>query len=150
MYVLTNPVYGEDYNEGYVFFSYTMNSLVSSGIALFQELDNVCGVQLSHCGIISGPEMCVESTTPVVMESNFIEKYVNEPHTVVFLRKPLHWNAGGAKAMIAEVRKDLGMKYSYTGIAGSALLLLLTWGFRFLPFLRYYKNPLNRDDEMFC
>jgi len=150
VYILTDPVYGEDYKDGYIFFSYTSHDFISGGIALFQKCEDVLGQPLSHCGVISGPGMCVEATTPVTTESNFIEKYVNAPNTVVFLRKPKDLTPQQAQTIIATSRKFLGRKYAYMGILGSALYVTFTFGFKILPFLRYHRNPLNPKSQLFC
>jgi hypothetical protein len=150
MYILTDPIYGQDYKDGYVFFSYTTGSIVSAGIALFQSYEDVLHQPLSHCGVISGPNMCVEATDPKVMESNFVEKYVNDPHTIVFFRKPKDLTPADGKIMVDTSRKFLGKKYSYLGIAGSALYVFLTAGYKCFPWLRYYRNPLNSKNTLFC
>jgi len=150
MYILTNPQYNVDYKDGYVFFSYTTGSIVSAGIALFQSYEDVLHQPLSHCGVISGPNMCVEATDPKVMESNFIEKYVNDPHTIVFFRKPKDLTPADGKIMVDTSRKFLGKKYSYLGIAGSVLYVFLTSGYKCFPWLRYYRNPLNSKNTLFC
>jgi len=150
MHILQNPTYGEDYKEGYIFFSYTSNDIVSEGIALFQSYEDVLHQPLSHCGVISGPNMCVEATDPKVMESNFIEKYVNDPHTIVFLRKPKDLTPQGASIVVSTARQYLGKKYAYLGVVGSALYVMLTAGYKCFSFLRYFRNPLNPKDQLFC
>jgi hypothetical protein len=149
MHILENPVFGEDYKEGYVFFSYTTSSVVSAGIALFQSCETKSG-PISHCGIISGPGKCLEATTPVVCESDFIAKYINEPHTIVFLRKPVGWTPEKAQVIIQEGRKHLGKKYSYTGLLGSALKVILSWSYKLFPSWRYKADPFNSKKEIFC
>ena len=150
MFVLQNPVYGEDYKEGYVFFSYTTENIVSAGLALFQACEMKSGLPVSHCGIISGTGRCLESTTPTTREDDFIREYVNDPHTIVFLRKPKGWTPEMAQKMIAQGRKHIGEKYAYLGLLGSAIRIIFSWGFKLFPKLRYKDDPLNSDKTTYC
>jgi len=150
MYVLQCPVYGEDYKEGYVFFSYVTKNLISSGIALFQSSEMTSGLPISHCGVICGPGHCLESIIPATTESDFIKKYVEDPHTIVFLRKPKDWTPEMAQKMIEEGRKHIGEKYSYCGIIGFMFRTVLSWGFKLFSKLRYKDNLLNTDSTTFC
>ncbi len=149
--ILTNPVFGEDYGAGYVFFSYVSGDLISAGIALFQSLEDVPFSRVSHCGIITEDGRCIEATAPVVCESDFATKYLTDKNnTVVFFRKPLHWTHAATTGALHEVRGFIGRPYAYAGVAGSALYLLLTAGWRCCSFLRRWQNPLNPKDQMFC
>jgi hypothetical protein len=147
--ILTNPVFGEDYGPGYIFFSYVSGDPISAGIALFQSLEDVPYSKVSHCGIITENGQCIEATAPVVCASNFA-RYLHDPNVVVFFRKPRHWSEEGVAKALAEVRGFLGRPYAYAGVAGSALYLLLTAGWRCCSFLRRWQNPLNPKGQMFC
>jgi hypothetical protein len=150
VHILQNPVYGEDYKDGFIFFSYNSASLIDQGIALFESGESLSGQQIAHCGIISGDSKCVEADHPTVQEFDFIQKHVNNPNTVVFLKKPKGLTVDGANIIITEAQRYLGRKYAYIGVAGSAVFMLLTAGWHIFPFLRYWKNPLNPKDQMFC
>lgn len=150
MYILQNPVYNEDYKDGYVFFSYTKRDFISAGIALFQACEMKSGHPISHCGIISGPGRCLESTTPTTMESDFVKKYLEDPNTIVFIRKPKNYTSEMAQKMIEEGRKHIGEKYSYLGLLGSAIRVVISWGFKLFSKLRYKQDPLNASDRTFC
>jgi hypothetical protein len=148
--ILVNPVFGQDYGPGYVFFSYVIGDFISEGIALFQSLEDVPVSRVSHCGIITEYGGCIEATAPVICESDFQVKYLHDTRIVVFFRKPLHWSEDGVAKALHEVRGFLGRPYAYGGVAGSALYLLLTAGWRCCSFLRRWQNPLNPKGEMFC
>ena len=85
---LQDPKFGEDYWAGQIFFSFDQDSFISKGIALFTNFENYSHIPVSHCGIITGPNTCLEAAAGGVQESDFIEKYVNDPTVTVFLRSP--------------------------------------------------------------
>lgn len=153
MQILSDPQFGVDYRAGYTFFSYSSGSFISAGIALFQSLSEVPYSRISHCGIITERGGCVEATAPVVCETpaaKFAANYLDDPHTVVFFKKPLHWTDLVVAKALREVRGFIGRPYAYAGVAGSALYLLLTAGWRMCSFLRRWQNPLNPKGQMFC
>lgn len=150
MFILTDPQYNVDYKEGYIFFSYVTDNLISSGIALLQSGEMTSGLPISHCGIICGPGRCLESVIPATTESDFIKKYVEDPHTIVFLRKPKDWTPEMAQKIVAEGRRRIGEKYSYLGIIGFMFRTVWSWGFKLFPSLRYKDNLLNTNSTTYC
>ncbi len=145
--LLQDPKFGIDYKAGHVFFSYS-SSFVSRGIALFSNFENYSNVPVSHCGIITGSRTCLEASVGGVQESDFITKYVQDPHTLVFLRSPIGLTPAKAIDMEMWATQHIGKNYAYVGIAGSALWNML--GLVFLRWLRKQQNPFNPKDEYFC
>lgn len=149
MHFVRNPEYGEDYNNGYVFFSYNTSSFISAGIALFSRKESLNGIPISHCGIVTGERECVEAAQPGgVQKSDFISKYVEPNEIMVFLCKPRNITSTKASVIRWEAENHLGKQYANIGVAGSAIwnLLGLTW----IPWFRRRRNWLNSQSTMFC
>ena len=148
MHLLRDPVYGEDYGRGWVFFSYCITSPISAGIALFSRDEALSRIPLSHCGIVTGERCCIEATDPGVIFSDFKAKYLDDPTIVVFLRRPQNLDEDISTAMIEHARDQLGKGYAYKGVFGSALYNIL--GLHKIGWFRKGKNPFNAKDEYFC
>jgi hypothetical protein len=149
MHVVQNPVYGQDYRDGYVFFSYNTTSFISAGIALFSRHDAANGIPISHCGIVTGENECVEASQPGgVQVSDFVKKYVEPGEIVVSLCKPRDITPEIAARIIEEAQSHIGKGYATVGVAGSALwnIFGLTW----IPWFRRRRNWLNSKSTMFC
>jgi len=149
MYYLRNPKFEEDYKAGYIFFSFKTDSFISKGIALFTRFENTSKIPISHCGIITGPDECVEAAQPGgVQKSNFVKKYIENPMTIVFLRVPFNLDQEKTAIMEAHAIQHLGKKYAIKGVIGSALLNLVA-----LPWIKWWrkgKNPFNDREQYFC
>lgn len=149
MFFVRNPEYGKDYDDGYIFFSYNTDSLISTGIALFTKFEAKSKIPISHCGIVTGKQTCIEAANPGgVQVSNFHEKYLKPKKTVVFLCKPRNVSPELAGLMTDEGLKHVGKSYAIPGVISSAFWNLL--GFATIGYLRKKRNWFNSEDRFFC
>jgi len=147
---LVDPVFGEDYNEGYVFFSHRTDGFYAKGITLFTG-DGESGIPITHCGIITGNGTCIEAKIgKCISEVDFDEEYLQQENCTVVIRKPLRWSPDRSKASIAAARESLGLAYSTGGVIGLILQKIFTFGYAWFPSLKYQKNPFNSNQSMFC
>lgn len=148
MYNIENPKYKKDYKPGQIFFSFTKDNFISKGISVFTNFERKT-IRVSHCGIIISDKECLEAAQPGgVQVSNFIEKYVQDPHTIIYVREPRNLTKLAAKKMEIWGKQHVGKDYAVKGFIGSSIYNLL--GLTFIPFIRKIKNPMNSDNKYFC
>jgi len=153
MRILKDAQFCKDYGPGYVFFSFTTNSIISDGIALFTAGERTSGIKVAHCGVIDHDGQCIEAVADdkkKVVRSNFRKEYLENENRVVFLKKPAGLNDANAEIFIELCEQHIGKNYAYSGIFGSFVFTCLSFGYRLAPWLRRLKNPFNADSELFC
>lgn len=150
MHIVRNPEYGKDYDKGYVFFSYNTKSLLAAGIALFTRDEAKNGVPVSHCGIITGENECIESHPDIggVNYSNFKERFIDPHEIVVFFCKPNELNDHNALVLHNAAASHIGKGYATRGVITSGLWTL--FGFASLGWFRKKRNWFNSEQNMFC
>jgi len=149
MFFIQNPEFERDYKKGYIFFSYTTDSILSKGIALFTQNEMENKIPVSHCGIIINENECIESVFPDgVKKSNFIKDYVEPDNVVVFLCKPRDLDIISQNRIESEAEYHIGKPYAKYGAIGSAIWQIL--GFTWIPWLRKRRNIFNSKKKMFC
>lgn len=114
------PDWGKNLDYGYVFFTLTNNSLISRGIAVFEEWDNRDGLSWSHCGIVTGPNKCVEALANGVVESD-LNKYFDDEHCVITMRPVYCYSVKLGCDIATEAERYIGRKYGYGLLASNAI-----------------------------
>lgn len=109
------PVFGENYDIGWIGFSYESHDLLSVGIAFFTRWDSYGNVPVSHSFVVSGPDSCVEALATGVKQSNLRDRFADS-HTAVFFRKPKGWNTYMGDQIKRSAEAHIGDKYGYTTI----------------------------------
>ncbi len=110
-YKTQEPIYGKNYNKGYIGFSYASNRFVSKGIAHFTRLHRLSDVKVSHTFIVTGKNECIEALVKEGVKRNPLTKYFDNPEYQVFFRKPRNLTATIADAIIATAATQLGTRY---------------------------------------
>ena len=144
MKFIINPQYRRDYKAGDIFFSYNNESIISKGIALFTSEDRVSSESISHCGIIVGKNLCIEADEKLgyVVISNFKEKYLEQKHKTVMIKRPVCFSGRYPLNAIMHSYAMVGRKYNYRGILRAAIRILMFWKRR--------KNIDNYEPRVFC
>jgi hypothetical protein len=98
-----------NYGPGMIGFSYRDQSVVSVGIAWFtrEEYD---GIVPSHVFIVRDKNKLVEAHFPEVREAD-LREYFDDPHRVVFFKKPKELTGAEADAIVFQAILHLGRKY---------------------------------------
>lgn len=134
-------IFGQNYDVGWVGFSFDDDSFISKGIAYFTR-EEICafdGVKISHTFIVEAENRVIEATTPRVQESTLLDRFA-DPTLHIFFRQPLGWNQGLGLRIVESAREHLGERYDYTLIAAEALAN--SFAGRLLN--RWFKNRPNR------
>lgn len=100
-----NPNYG----PGYIGFSYTDNNIVSQGIAFFTR-EEYEGIVPSHCFVVKDRTTLIEATFPYVREHS-LQDYFDNPHKIVFFKKPEGLTRHEADAILFMATMQLGRSY---------------------------------------
>ena len=113
------PIYGKNYDEGWIGFTYTNSSFISQGIAWFERWDNRRGLPVSHVLLITGPNSLIESTTPKGVSERDLQGLFDKPDTLFIALKPKGLNHKIAKELVEEAKKYVGYRYDYSLIVGN-------------------------------
>ena len=83
-----NPVYGVNYDKGYIWFSYN-DGTISKGITYFTRGDRKQQIKVSHVFLVTGENSCIEADafTGKVEEAS-LTKYFYQAGYQVFFKKP--------------------------------------------------------------
>ena len=116
-------VFGENYDIGYIGFTFYDASIVSEGIAYFTRWSKMSDITVSHAFIVTDENECVEALAEkdVVAVSPLMDKYVNDPRCALYMRKPLGWTANIGKRIATVAASEVGCKYDYDLIASDAV-----------------------------
>ncbi|KPJ91175.1 MAG: hypothetical protein AMJ53_12195 [Gammaproteobacteria bacterium SG8_11] len=115
------PMYGENYNEGYIGFTYYKTNFVCNGIAYFTRWSRVSDIKVSHALIVTGENQCVEATfTKGVVQSD-LAHYFDDPTCQIFFKKPNGLTKAIADKIVELAKKEVGTEYDTRLIASQAL-----------------------------
>jgi hypothetical protein len=146
--IIVPPKYkskGEDgnYSAGYVGFSYKDNSIVSFSISIFTRMEYEFGVVPSHAFYVVDEKSIIEATGLGVRFTQ-IEHYFEDPHYIVFFRKPRNLNPYKVAVMTDWLFKQVGKEYDFKLLASFFIWI------ESLPFLRKYPSIFNTPSNFLC
>lgn len=108
------PVFGKNYDIGYVGFTYHDRNFVSEGIAWFTRWENLHDIPVSHALIVTGEDSCIEATgTGGGVRESPLRHYFDDPGVRISFRQPKGWDAALGNRIAASARLQLGRKYDY-------------------------------------
>lgn len=121
----TKPLYGENYKPGYIGFTFTDGSFISSGIAWFTRWDrkkgsDVPNLKLSHVVLVVDKDTVLEATWPRIKLTPIAE-FFDDPDIHICFRKPKGLTPEIAAAMIEQGSIRIGEKYDISLIVGQLL-----------------------------
>jgi hypothetical protein len=111
------PVYGDNYNIGYVGFTYTDNNIISKGIAYLTRWSRMHDIKVSHALIVSGENECIEAHAKSGVRRASLSEYFNNEHCQIFFRKPRNLTPDLAHRIVASAAEQLGCRYDTELIA---------------------------------
>ena len=112
------PKFKEDYDIGYIGFTYNKSDITSIGIAYFTDWIRMSDIKVSHCFIVTGEDELIEAAAKEGVREDTISKYFNDPNVQVFFRKPKMRKATSDSGdfVALAVKGYLGFKYNYFAI----------------------------------
>lgn len=108
-----------NYGPGWIGFSYRDNNIISQGIAFFTR-EEYEGIVPSHAFIVRDKDTIIEATLPEV-KTTPIKKYFDDPHVVVFFKKPVDLIPQGSSDIVFQAMLHVGREYD-TSLFGYYLL----------------------------
>ena len=147
------PKYRDNYNVGYIGFTFRDKNIISEGIAYFTRWERMSDIKVSHALIVTGKNKCIEAIPEGVVETD-LSSYFNDPHTQIFFRKPAGYDEVLGKRIAAAIKNQVGKKYDKWLIAanmlhGSFLGRWVNTMFQGKPDL-YVSKLLNDKDKWIC
>lgn len=105
------PVYGENYDRGYIGFGYGSTHFVSKGVAYFTRLHRLGDVKVSHALIVTSPESCIEARFDGGVQVGSLKQYFDDEAYQLFFRRPRSLTSEIATSIIETAETQLGCKY---------------------------------------
>lgn len=145
------PKFGGNYKPGYVGFTFTDNSFISSGIIFFTNKPTST-INVSHTFLVDKDGTGLEATLTKGVNGvrRFrLDEYFNNPHTHVLFKKPYNLNPSYVNIIIEEACRHIDEEYDLLLFFG----FILRWVLRPLensPWLRKKASIFNSKDKMIC
>lgn len=114
------PVYGLNYNKGYIGFEGKDNSLLAKGITYVTRWEKMSDVATHHCFIVADMYNCIEALADGRVRETPLETYFS-PNRSVFFRKPIGWTESIADRIVTAARNEIGKEYDFKAILVQAL-----------------------------
>ncbi len=116
------PVYGNNYNKGYIGFSYNDNSVIAKGIAHFTGWQRMSDLYATHVLIVTGENSCIEADAfHNCVKEGPLQHYFDQPHCQIFFRQPQGLNNEIAEGIVQVLRPEIGKKYDFKSILTQTL-----------------------------
>lgn len=111
--ITKTPVWGVDYDVGYIGFSFSDNSFISKGIVWFTRKAGVKDAKVSHTFIVKDERSVVEADFGgVVVKEDLLERF-DRDHLHVFFRKPRGWTPERGRLTVEAALQHKGDHYNY-------------------------------------
>lgn len=112
------PVYGDNYNKGYIGFTYTKGHVIAEGIAYFTRWARMSDIRVTHALMVTGENSCIEARadTNCVQESK-LEDYFKKPKCQIFFREPKDLSDEIANRIVETAKLKVGCKYDHVLIS---------------------------------
>lgn len=142
------PVYGVNYDKGYIGFSYN-DETISKGITYFTRRDRKQQIKVSHVFLVTEENSCIEADAFTgKVEEAYLTKYFYQTGYQVFFKKPKDLNSEIADLLISVLKKEVGKPYDYKLILSHALSDSLLYSF--LSLFHIKKLFLNATSSWMC
>lgn len=116
------PVYGDNYNKGYVGFTYDKGHFIAEGIVHFTHWASMSDIYATHALIVTGEDSCIEADAGEnCVEEGTLQNYFGKNTCQIFFRKPKNLTDEIANRIIQTVRREVGKKYDFKSILTQAL-----------------------------
>ena len=124
------PKFKENYDIGYIGFTYDKSNIMSIGIAYFTDWIRMSNIKVSHCFIVTGEDELIEASAKKGVIKDTISKYFDDPNVQVFFKKPKMSKATSESGDLVAlaVKVYLGFNYNYF-----AILIQFLYGNKTIP-----------------
>ncbi|TSA33308.1 MAG: hypothetical protein D4R65_07930 [Verrucomicrobiaceae bacterium] len=148
------PAFGDNYKPGYIGFTHTGSSQLSTGIAWFTRWSRLSDIHVSHVLVVTGNNECVEALGGKGIVKSPLNKYFDDPKTQIFFRRPRKCTAAVGQRIAETALAQVGTKYDDLLIAAQMLeaSFLRRWmmsHFHNTP-SHFVGRLLNRDIRWIC
>lgn len=117
-----SPVYGVNYNKGYIGFTYTNDNIIAKGIAYFTRWARMSDIRVTHALIVTGEDQCIEAdASKNCVTEGTLQHYFDDPHCQIFFRKPKNLTSKIAKKIVDLAKEKKGEKYDLKSIITHAI-----------------------------
>lgn len=115
------PIFGVNYDKGYVGFTYHNNLVICKGIAYFTRWAKMSNIYTTHALIVTGENSCIEAdASKNQIKSAPLDRYFDEPHCQIFFRKPKGLTSEIADRIIQVLELEVGKQYDFGLILAQA------------------------------
>lgn len=117
------PVYGLNYNKGYIGFTYDGDNPIAQGIAYFTKWDQMHMIRATHVLIVTGEDSCIEADAATnSVHEVALAPYFKPSSKQIFFRKPVGLTDEVAERIVQTLRPTLGMTYDFLLILAQAAI----------------------------
>lgn len=114
------PVYGVNYDKGYIGFEGKDDSLLARGITYVTRWEKMSDIATHHCFVVTDEYNCIEATADGKVREAPLETYFRSNRSV-FFRKPVGLTESVADAIVQTARNEIGSCYDFKAILVQAL-----------------------------
>ena len=120
------PVFGENYDLGWIGFTQRGGDIISDGIAWFERWDAYGNIIVEHAFVVAGTDTCVEAHAGSGVTRSNLRKYFSDPGCRVFFRKPVKYSPSMGRSIVQAASRHIGDKYGYNIIFADVLINCIT------------------------
>ena len=122
-YTYVEPVYGLNYNKGYIGFTYDGDNPIAQGIAYFTKWDKIDMIRATHVLIVTGEDSCIEASgSDKHVHETPLAPYFEQSTKQIFFRKPVGLTGEVAERIVQTLRPEIGKTYDFFLIMAHALV----------------------------
>jgi hypothetical protein len=119
--ITVKPVFGVNYNKGYIGFTYNGNHPIGRGIAYFTKWDKISNIYATHVLIVIDEDSCIEADAGTnCVKKNPLHPYFDNPNCQIFFRKPKGLTNEIAQGIVEVLEPEEGKKYDFKLILAHA------------------------------
>jgi hypothetical protein len=111
------PKYGENYDKGYIGFTYHNDNVIAQGIAYFTKWSCISDIHATHALIVTGENSCIEAdANQNCVRVGTLEHYFDEPNCQIFFRKPKGLTDKISDRIVQVLEPEVGKEYDFKSI----------------------------------
>ena len=115
------PIYGVNYDKGYIGFQSKDDSLICKGITYVTRWEKMSDIATQHCFVVASEHTCIESVMiPNGVKQTPLEDYFQSDRSV-FFRKPVGLTEVIADRMVEIANNEVGKSYDFAALLVQAL-----------------------------
>jgi hypothetical protein len=120
--ITVKPIYGVNYNKGYIGFAYDKGNIIAEGIVHFTHWESMSGIHATHALIVTGEDSCIEADAGKnCVKEGTLKHYFGKNTCQIFFRKPKDLTDDIANRILQTVKPEVGKEYDFKLILTQAL-----------------------------